>query len=67
MKTATTIDAVPVEIIKHYKEMWESRVQCGHISDRLANGLMAQAVEIILNDHEMAKSFTEALNHGKEI
>lgn len=52
-----TIDAIPVEIIKHYKEMWESRAQSGHSSDRIANGMMAHAAEIMLNYHEMSKSF----------
>lgn len=54
---APTIDAIPVEIIKHYKEMWKSRAQSGHFSDRIANGMMAQAAEIMLNYHEMEKSF----------
>ena len=68
LKTAPTIDAVPVEIIKHYKEMWKSRAEGGHFSDRMANGLMAQAAEIILN-YQMRdiKKRSEALNHGKEI
>lgn len=67
INNAPTIEAVPVEIIKHYKLMWKSRAQSGHFFDRMANGIMAQAAEIMLHNHEMTKSFMEARNNGKEI
>ena len=52
-----TIDAVPVEIIEHYMKMWKARSESDHFSDRIANGLMAQAAEIILKYPEMNKAF----------
>lgn len=54
---APTIDAVPVEIIDHYMKMWKAKSESDHFSDRIANGLMAQAAEIILKYHEMNKAF----------
>lgn len=57
LKDEPTIDAIPVEIIKHYKAMWESRAQSGYFPDGKANRMMAHAAEIMLNYHEMSKSF----------
>lgn len=58
---------IPVEFVERYKKMWLSRAQneTRHLSERLSNGYMAQAAEIILEWSEMDRFITGWLEMKK--